>query len=848
MAKKGVYKISGNVKPLVGKKEYYTVDEWYSSTPLADRNPAKVIWELFIKTDNGFRTTNIKKKGINHFTFGKNAYQNVYKIEGYLHEPEGNSPMSLIVQPQKGDDKKATEKKDINNVILSYEDDTKINKPLSYRDRLKATAICEGLEGESIVFKLWEDDETGNGHHHKNQFITKSSPTQVNKFGKAKWSFSLSPTFITLANKRENDKSKHEYYVTAEFNGKILEDSQNVNVTNPENRTEKSKTAPQKPSFPKPLPKKETAKFPTRPTSPKKQNDPKSKILNAEFVDRNGKKINSVKIGTTVSIRIISKNMKDKAVTVKIWEDDTFNDDLLFEKKIRITNDEAYINNITLTMSMYEKGHAWETEGSTQEYYIEVEHLTVSTESSRIEVELQEEPKKNKITVSPAKVEKMPKQKFEKVLGLGKEALLYISSDIATEIKVDRNNKITFYPDHGGHNNITEYKEGGKIYTKKLPNGKSAYPLYKMYIYRGNIIGEAVKKLKQDLENKTRENAESTVLSVARHAQTNNKDYGNSGPIPPNTINSLYRIRYMQAWNHAGKESFRYRFVDDKSSNLKQISDFTKEVSSGAMTLGSRSSISIDPWKSKDLIGCLGIRNSDGSNHSSCSNEMSDLSSSNYKNVYHALNNYLETIIPELTGVYGRRGYSSNGRIKVVGSKYKEEVKVFALIEPLPELNKKEKLFNLNDAEKALKVIYSKYGREIARNVEMMYRWECSHFTSGQYQHCGGPGMEAANNTHPNYGWNGEMYEKFPNYSPTGLWDEFENKGMSGKGGNTQVTDRKKRYVQFPSVEAGMVYVAEFLVRHNGNIGRWHTTDVNRQADYVNNINKTIPRIVNSFK
>jgi hypothetical protein len=45
-----------------------------------------------------------------------------------------------------------------------------------------------------------------------------------------------------------------------------------------------------------------------------------------------------------------------------------------------------------------------------------------------------------------------------------------------------------------------------------------------------------------------------------------------------------------------------------------------------------------------------------------------------------------------------------------------------------------------------------------------------------------------------------------------------------------------------------MVYVAEFLVRHNGNIGRWHTTDVSRQPDYVKNINTTVPRIVNSFK
>ena len=182
------------------------------------------------------------------------------------------------------------------------------------------------------------------------------------------------------------------------------------------------------------------------------------------------------------------------------------------------------------------------------------------------------EPKKQENGLSPSKVGKgaTKKEKFDKVVGLGKEAVLYVSSEIATEIVVDRNGKITSYPDYGGFNGMNEYKENGELYCKKLPNGKSAFPLYKLYIYRGNKTGEAVKKLKQDLENKTRENAESTILTIARHAQTNNKNYGKNGPIPPNTINSLYRVRYMQAWNGKGKESFRYRFVDNNTSNPAQ--------------------------------------------------------------------------------------------------------------------------------------------------------------------------------------------------------------------------------------------------------------------------------------
>ena len=100
------------------------------------------------------------------------------------------------------------------------------------------------------------------------------------------------------------------------------------------------------------------------------------------------------------------------------------------------------------------------------------------------------------------------------------------------------------------------------------------------------------------------------------------------------------------------------------------------------MTLGSRGSISIDPWKSKDLIGCVGIRNLDGGNHSSCSARMTKeniKSTTKYKFIYHSLNNYLESVIPELTGIYGRRGFSYSGDVNVKISDYKEETKSFCV-------------------------------------------------------------------------------------------------------------------------------------------------------------------------
>lgn len=136
----------------------------------------------------------------------------------------------------------------------------------------------------------------------------------------------------------------------------------------------------------------------------------------------------------------------------------------------------------------------------------------------------------------------------------------------------------------------------------------------------------------------------------------------------------------------------------------------------------------------------------------------------------------------------------------------------------------------------------------MAKTVEMMYRWECDHFRSGQYVNCGAPGMEVSNEAKgPEYGWNGDLYDKHPEFTPIGLWSRFENKGKSGLGGNEQVTDKPKRYIMFPSVEAGMSYVAEFILRHNGNVGRWQSIDASTQKNYLTDIKSTIPRISNKF-
>lgn len=410
MAKKGVYKITGNPTPKVGEKSFYAVEEWYPETAPSERNPANVTWELFVKGDNGFESTNIKKKGINHFTFGKNAYQFTYKVEGYLYKPEGNLPMSMIVQPQKNEEPAKQKEKDILGVSLTYEDGSEIKKPLSYRDRLKATAKCEGMEGEMVVFSLWEDDADKAGHNKNNQFITKSPPTEINKYGKAVWTFPLNSTFISLANKREDDRKQHEYYVTVEYNGK-LDASGNVNVDNPDYKPPVS--------APKAKPKSDTPKASTKPNSPNNQTDKKGNITSVKLADAKGKTFSQMpKFGETIQIIIEGKDLVGKKYNLRIWEHDLIGDNDLLYNQIHTFKADKQIIYTPLTKAMEQTGKlgndtknpdSGEYTGEWndhQEIFAEVVFLSVSSKSSTIDVRIEEQPKPVDKKKSPAKVEK----------------------------------------------------------------------------------------------------------------------------------------------------------------------------------------------------------------------------------------------------------------------------------------------------------------------------------------------------------------------------------------------------------------------------------------------------------
>lgn len=265
MSKKGVSEIAGNPTPKVGEKTLYTVTDWYSSTPASDRNPALVTWELFKKrSDGSFTTTNIRKKGDGNFTFGEVASKNTYRLEAYLHEPEGKGTTTLDITPQPAEIPR------INKVELFYVDDSK-GSVFSYTEKLVAKAQSVNLTNKKLVFTLWEDDAGGNGHHAKNLFID-SKEAIVDRTGTATAEFVLTKALMQKALQGERDPKELEFYVTVEYFTDRKHATGNVNINNPSQvPATRPQTRPQSGNTASPPP--ATQSTPQRSTTPPRAQD-----------------------------------------------------------------------------------------------------------------------------------------------------------------------------------------------------------------------------------------------------------------------------------------------------------------------------------------------------------------------------------------------------------------------------------------------------------------------------------------------------------------------------------------------------------------------------------------------
>lgn len=163
-------------------------------------------------------------------------------------------------------------------------------------------------------------------------------------------------------------------------------------------------------------------------------------------------------------------------------------------------------------------------------------------------------------------------------------------------------------------------------------------------------------------------------------------------------------------------------------------------------------------------------------------------------------------------------------------------------------------LFTIEDGKEALKVIYEKYGEEMATIVEKMYRCETTHLTSGQYKHCGTPGMEVAKgseNSSPYYGWStlSSFCHSNSEFYTVGTWSAMEGKGLSGEGGNTQDTNNPKTFIKMNSVLGGMEFLVDYINRKEGNFAIWYAgNNTSNQEKYRNKLKNIKARFVDELK
>jgi hypothetical protein len=132
--------------------------------------------------------------------------------------------------------------------------------------------------------------------------------------------------------------------------------------------------------------------------------------------------------------------------------------------------------------------------------------------------------------------------------------------------------------------------------------------------------------------------------------------------------------------------------------------------------------------------------------------------------------------------------------------------------------------FTEHDARKAVFAVRDKYGVDLARTVEKMFRWETAHFTSRQYRETGTAGLTAAK------GWPVEVPK-----SPTVTFRVDPALDSAGRS--------KIDYIVW-SPEPFALFLASYIKKYNGNFARWFSTDENKQVSYREKVNSIKTKFV----
>lgn len=125
----------------------------------------------------------------------------------------------------------------------------------------------------------------------------------------------------------------------------------------------------------------------------------------------------------------------------------------------------------------------------------------------------------------------------------------------------------------------------------------------------------------------------------------------------------------------------------------------------------------------------------------------------------------------------------------------------------------------------ALKAVRDKYGVEIARNVERIYRLESGGLSNLLLQRTNAPGMQAVKTSWP-FGWS-KRGTNAGMFAP--VVRMRENNPQTGQPQGNTIP-----FVAFKRIGDAVEYVAHFLSDYDNNAGRWKSTDAAQQLRYRN--------------
>jgi len=224
------FKIIGNPDPVVGKEEFYSVNN-FSPNILPFQNSAfdannhfehPVKWEVYVLENGRWRKTKENDKTgkkISYTFFQKSLDRKGIRILAR----RGDEIARLNIKSHTAETPK------IDSIELLDKNGKKPEKTLSYGQTLKARAHCLHMEKRKVYITLWEDDANGAGHDKANAKNILQTLPGIVKNGKADVDFLLKPSFSKIAKKSKDEGKIHEYYVTVDFNKEKIA-SNNVDV------------------------------------------------------------------------------------------------------------------------------------------------------------------------------------------------------------------------------------------------------------------------------------------------------------------------------------------------------------------------------------------------------------------------------------------------------------------------------------------------------------------------------------------------------------------------------------------------------------------------------------------